>query len=61
VLAGGPPEAAGGVALLADRPLQDGRATAYVCRHYVCERPVTSAVELDAQLARQVAHGRTDS
>jgi len=50
VLAGAPPDAAGGVALLADRPTTDGRATAYVCRRYVCERPVTTEAELAAQL-----------
>ena len=27
------------------RPV-DGRATAYVCRHFTCSRPVTSAGEL---------------
>ena len=32
-----------GFALLADRPLRDGRATAYVCRGFVCRLPVTSA------------------
>jgi uncharacterized protein len=31
----------GGVPLLQDRPLVDGRAAAYVCRQFVCERPVT--------------------
>ncbi|KQU06548.1 hypothetical protein ASG56_02485 [Rhodococcus sp. Leaf7] len=32
--------------LLADRPLVDGRSAAYVCRGYVCDRPVTTADEL---------------
>jgi uncharacterized protein YyaL (SSP411 family) len=40
-----------GVPLLADRPMIDGRATAYVCRGFVCDRPVTSAEDLTAQLA----------
>jgi uncharacterized protein YyaL (SSP411 family) len=40
-----------GVPLLASRPLIDGVPTAYVCRGFVCERPVTSAAELAAQLA----------
>ncbi|MBG0563162.1 thioredoxin domain-containing protein [Actinoplanes aureus] len=40
-----------GVPLLADRPLIDGRATAYVCRGFVCERPVTGSEELVARLA----------
>ena len=40
-----------GVPLLAARPPVDGRATAYVCRGFVCQRPVTSAGELATQLA----------
>ncbi|UOX88525.1 thioredoxin domain-containing protein [Amycolatopsis sp. FBCC-B4732] len=48
VLAGEPD--APGVPLLADRPLVDGGAAAYVCRGYVCDRPVTSAEALTAQL-----------
>ncbi|GAA1836227.1 thioredoxin domain-containing protein [Microlunatus capsulatus] len=39
-----------GFALLADRTARDGRPTAYVCRHFVCRLPVTSAEELRAQL-----------
>ncbi|MQA64083.1 MAG: DUF255 domain-containing protein [Actinophytocola sp.] len=49
VLAG--PPGAEGVPLLADRPLVDGDAAAYVCRGYVCERPTTSADELVAALS----------
>ncbi|MBO4206189.1 thioredoxin domain-containing protein [Micromonospora echinofusca] len=41
-----------GVPLLADRPMLDGRPTAYVCRGFVCERPVTSPEELIARLGR---------
>ncbi|MEU7020312.1 thioredoxin domain-containing protein [Streptomyces sp. NPDC046203] len=37
--------------LLADRPLVDGRATAYVCRHFVCDAPVTGPGELAHRLA----------
>ncbi|MDX3190893.1 thioredoxin domain-containing protein [Streptomyces sp. MN03-5084-2B] len=48
VLAGEPD--APGVPLLADRPLVDGAPAAYVCRGYVCDRPVTSAEELTARL-----------
>jgi len=40
-----------GLDLLADRPLQGGRPTAYVCRGFVCRLPVTTAEELAAQLA----------
>jgi uncharacterized protein YyaL (SSP411 family) len=39
------------VPLLADRPALQGRATAYVCEHFVCQRPVTEPDELAAQLA----------
>jgi uncharacterized protein len=38
------------VPLLAERPLVDGRAAAYVCRQLVCARPVTTVEELRAQL-----------
>jgi uncharacterized protein YyaL (SSP411 family) len=49
VLAGEPDQP--GFALLADRPLRDGRATAYVCRGFVCRLPVTSVEDLLGQLA----------
>ncbi|BCY05743.1 thioredoxin domain-containing protein [Actinoplanes sp. L3-i22] len=39
-----------GVPLLADRPLTDGRATAYVCRGFVCDLPVTTPSELLTRL-----------
>ena len=52
VLAGGPPGNGDGVALLKDRPMRDGRATAYVCRGYVCAEPVTEPAALFDQLAR---------
>ena len=42
-----------GVPLLADRPLVAGGAAAYVCRGFVCDRPVTTREELTAALARQ--------
>ncbi|MFD7640041.1 thioredoxin domain-containing protein [Kitasatospora sp. NPDC059795] len=38
------------VPLLADRPLLDGKPAAYVCRHFVCERPVADASELAERL-----------
>jgi uncharacterized protein YyaL (SSP411 family) len=50
VLAGGLPEAARGIALLDDRPMRDDKATAYVCRAYVCDQPVTDSRELFEQL-----------
>jgi uncharacterized protein YyaL (SSP411 family) len=39
-----------GLPLLADRPPVDGRPTAYVCRRYVCQLPVTDPQALVAQL-----------
>jgi uncharacterized protein YyaL (SSP411 family) len=40
------------VALLRDRAAVAGGAAAYVCRHFTCEPPVTSAEELAALLER---------
>jgi hypothetical protein len=42
--------AAAGIPLLADRGLVDGRATAYVCRNYACQLPVTEPEALARQL-----------
>jgi uncharacterized protein YyaL (SSP411 family) len=39
-----------GVPLLAGRPMLDGRPTAYVCRGFVCDRPVADVAELVAKL-----------
>jgi uncharacterized protein YyaL (SSP411 family) len=50
VLAGGSRSSVGRVKLLDDRPLVDGRPTAYVCRGYTCDKPVTDAEALSAQL-----------
>jgi uncharacterized protein YyaL (SSP411 family) len=50
VVSAGPDEP--GVPLLADRPLVDGRAAAYVCRGMVCQRPVTEVADLLASLVR---------
>ncbi len=49
VVVAGPPDAAG-VPLLAGRPLVGGSAAAYVCRGFVCDRPVTTVDELAAAL-----------
>ena len=43
-------EAARLVPLLQDRAAQGGRATAYVCENYTCQRPVTTPEELAKQL-----------
>ncbi|HLU33437.1 MAG TPA: thioredoxin domain-containing protein [Natronosporangium sp.] len=40
-----------GVPLLAGRSRRDGASTAYVCRGFVCDRPVTDPDELAGQLA----------
>src|SRR5688572_10278107 len=48
VLAGMPDQP--GLALLADRPMINDNTTAYVCRHFVCRLPVTSADDLAIQL-----------
>ncbi len=37
---------------LMGRDLVDGRAAAYVCRHLVCQRPVTDVAALRQALAR---------
>ncbi|MGK5532348.1 thioredoxin domain-containing protein [Streptomyces sp. URMC 129] len=50
VIALGEPDAPGAPPLLANRPLRDGRPTAYVCRGFVCSAPTTSPAELAAQL-----------
>ncbi|WP_433268430.1 thioredoxin domain-containing protein [Actinosynnema sp. CS-041913] len=49
VVVAGAPDAA---PLLADRPLVDGAPAAYVCRGYVCDRPVTTVGELVGALHR---------
>ncbi|MEU4800736.1 thioredoxin domain-containing protein [Actinosynnema sp. NPDC023587] len=49
VVVAGEPDSA---PLLADRPLVGGAPAAYVCRGYVCDRPVTVADELSAALHR---------
>jgi uncharacterized protein YyaL (SSP411 family) len=48
VVAGRPDQ--DGVPLLMDRPLVGGEPTAYLCRGFVCDRPVTDAAELAARL-----------
>jgi len=50
VLAGGPPGENHVVKLLDDRPLIDDQPTAYVCRGYACDKPVTDAEALSEQL-----------
>jgi len=49
VLAGGP-EGSDRPSLLSQRPLVDGRPTAYVCEHFSCQQPVTIPTDLAALL-----------
>jgi uncharacterized protein len=55
-VAGAPEGAAGtgGVPLLSDRGTIDGKPTAYVCRHYVCQLPVTEPLALAGELGPEV-------
>jgi uncharacterized protein len=43
-------EAINALPLLQNRPLLDGRATAYVCQHYTCKQPVNNVEALAAEL-----------
>ena len=49
VIVSGPPDAPG-IPLLADRPMRNGAGTAYVCRGFVCDAPV-STVDAVARVA----------
>ncbi|RFS84726.1 thioredoxin domain-containing protein [Actinomadura spongiicola] len=53
VVSVGPPDAVG-VPLLEGRGLVDQVPAAYVCRGFVCRRPVTSPAELNRELRRQL-------
>jgi uncharacterized protein YyaL (SSP411 family) len=46
----GDPKAAEGIPLLQSREAVGGKATAYVCRNYACELPVTDRAALAGQL-----------
>ena len=50
VLAGGAPRVGSSIRLLDNRTLIDARPTAYVCRGYSCDRPVTEPADLSDQL-----------
>jgi len=50
VLAGGDRKASQRIALMEGRELRSGKATAYVCRSYACEEPVTDPEALARQL-----------
>ncbi len=49
VMVAGAPDTAG-IPLLAERPLVDGAAAAYVCRGFVCDAPVTDVAALRTAL-----------
>jgi uncharacterized protein len=57
VLAGGTSEAGSMIKLLEDRPLVDDKPTAYVCRNYTCDRPVTNPEELASQVENAAKSG----
>jgi uncharacterized protein len=59
VLAGGPPGTESSVRLLNDRPLIEERPTAYVCRGYSCDKPVTDPNALGEQLKNAATIGTT--
>jgi uncharacterized protein YyaL (SSP411 family) len=51
----GPPDMPdAGIPLLAARPLVEGQAAAYVCRQFVCRRPVTDVTALVSELTSRV-------
>jgi len=50
VVAAGEESDGGSVPLLANRPQRGGEGTAYVCRRFVCDAPVTDPRELESQL-----------
>jgi uncharacterized protein YyaL (SSP411 family) len=43
------------IPLLRERPPLHGKATAYVCEHFICKEPVTTAAKLAVQLLNQAA------
>ncbi len=49
------PAAIAAVEILADRPQRQGRATAYVCRNFACQNPVTTPEALEEQLEAEVS------
>jgi len=59
VLAGGAPGESHVVKLLDDRPLIDDQPTAYVCRGYACDKPVTDPAALAEQLENASRAGAT--
>ena len=54
IVAGAAPGTADDIALLKDRPLKNGAATAYVCRGYACDAPTNDPMELQQQLLLRI-------
>jgi len=52
VVAAGEEQADATVPLLANRPQRNGMGTAYVCRRFVCDAPLTDPAQLEAQLKK---------
>jgi uncharacterized protein len=52
VVAAGPGDRPAAVPLMEHRTAIEGRAAAYVCEHFACQRPVTEPDELRALLAQ---------
>jgi uncharacterized protein YyaL (SSP411 family) len=61
VLAGGKFGERSTIKLLDDRPLIDDKPTAYVCRNYTCDRPVTNPELLASQLENAGRAGITST
>jgi uncharacterized protein YyaL (SSP411 family) len=61
VLAGGNFGERSTIKLLEDRPLVDDTPTAYVCRNYTCDRPVTKPELLASQLENAARAGTTST
>ena len=59
VLAGGPARKGSHVKLLENRPLVENKPTAYVCRGYSCDRPVTMPDALSDRLENAAKVGAT--
>jgi uncharacterized protein YyaL (SSP411 family) len=57
VLAGGAPGSRSTVKLLENRPLVDNKSSAYVCRGYACDKPVTDSEALSDQLENAAQAG----
>ncbi len=51
----GDERSAAAIPLLRDRPQLEGKATAYLCQHFTCKAPTSSAAELASQLTKKTA------